>query len=82
MATLGKALETLRKNQQWRLSLEPKEKRTEEDDLLYQMARTLWASQSDRHGSSVVRKQTQQEAEIAVTLALAIIQLFSIEHGG
>lgn len=80
-ATLGKALEVLRKSQQWRLSIEPQEKRTEEDDLLYQMARTLWAGQSDRHGSSVVRNQTQQEAEIAVTLALAIIQLFSIEHG-
>lgn len=79
-ATLGKALEVLRKNEQWRLSIEPSEKRTEEDDLLFQMARTLWAGQTDRHGSSVVRNQTQREAEIAVILALAIVQLFTIEH--
>lgn len=79
-ATLGKVLEVFRKNQEWRLSIEPPGKRTEEDDLLFQMARTLWAGQSDRHGSSVVRNQTQREAEIAVTLALAIVQLFGIEH--
>lgn len=79
-ATLGKILGDLRKSEKWRLSLEPSNKLSEEDDLLYQMARALWKGQKDRHGSAVVQTQTQQEAEVAITLACSIIQLFNIEH--
>lgn len=80
VATLGKALGILRTREKWRLSIEPQDKRSDEDDLFYQMIRALWEGQTNRHGDNVVRSQTQQEAEIAVTLAMSIIHLFNIAH--
>ena len=69
-ATLGTLLSTM-KTQAWTLDLPGREA-----GVIVGMVEALWTGQESRHGGHGYRRPTQGEAETAVTLAVALVQLY------
>jgi hypothetical protein len=70
-ATLGTIIRDMKSQQNWSLNL-PSKKALVITDLV----EVLWTGQESRHGGNGYRQPTQSEAETAVTLAVALLQLF------
>jgi hypothetical protein len=70
-STLGTTLRDMRAQQSWSLDLPGRSA-----DVINGMIEALWTGQESRHGGNGYRRPTQSEAETAVTLAVAIFQLF------
>ena len=72
-ATLGKAIGAMKaKPEKWVTEIG-------NVDTVLRMLESVWQSQSDRHGTNEVTRPlnvTQQEAEAALHLALALVHLF------
>jgi hypothetical protein len=69
-ATLGTLFRDM-KAQAWTLDLPGRSA-----DVVVPMVEALWTGQESRHGGNGYRRPTQAEAETAVTLAVALVQLF------
>ena len=75
-ATLGTIASAMRDQKDWRLPLgdDPKNPSAE---VAVSMVRALWSGQESRHGGNGYRKPTQREAEVAVLLAVPLVQWFT-----
>jgi hypothetical protein len=77
-ATLGKIIQALRdKPQKWRVALDKSS-----PDQIADMADLVWKGQLDRHGTddpSAPLNVSQQEADAAVHIAIALVRLFTGE---
>ncbi|TFB59638.1 hypothetical protein [Cryobacterium sp. Sr3] len=71
-ATLGTMIRDMKAQQDWTVELPGNEA-----GALVVMAEALWTGQESRHGGNGYRHPTQLEAETAVTLAVALVQLFA-----
>ncbi len=70
-ATLGTMLRDMKAQKDWGIDLPGAER-----GVVVAMVEALWTGQESRHGGNNYRRPTQSEAETAVTLALALLQLF------
>jgi hypothetical protein len=78
-ATLGTLITQMRDQKNWALPLLREHDDAKSGDVLLSMMRLLWSGQHDRHGGqpSAPGDVTFEEAQVAVTLAVSIVQLFS-----
>jgi hypothetical protein len=70
-ATLGTIVRDMKAQKDWTIDLPG-----DAASVIVQMAEALWTGQESRHGGNGYRRPTQSEAETAVTLAVALLQLF------
>lgn len=71
-ATLGTMVRDMKAQKGWSIDLPSGQAGT-----LVTMAEALWTGHESRHGGNGYRRPTQLEAETAVTLAVALLQLFA-----
>jgi hypothetical protein len=71
-ATLGTMLRDMRAQQDWTIDLPGRS-----SFVIVEMIEALWTGQESRHGGNGYRHPSQSEGETAVTLAVALLQLFS-----
>ncbi|MEU3201419.1 hypothetical protein [Streptomyces sp. NPDC006996] len=77
-ATLGTMLGVLRNSPQKFVTAIPSANGTDDIALVADMMRRLWQGQTSRHGSqNPTRLETQQEAEMAVHLAVTLVHWFA-----
>ena len=77
-ATLGKVISVMRSQKDWALALTDSEGKYDYG-VVTGMCAALWSGQPSRHGGNGYRKPTVEEAEIAVQLAVALVQWFSVD---
>jgi len=77
-ATLGKIVSVLRSQTDWALALTDSEGK-HDYGVVAAMCAALWNGQPSRHGGNGYRKPTVEEAEIAVQLAVSLVQWFSAD---
>lgn len=70
-ATLGTIIRDMKSQGSWSVDLPGQER-----GVVVAMLEALWTGQESRHGGNSYRRPTQEEAETAVTLAVALVQLF------
>lgn len=77
-ATLGTVLKQMGDQKNWRLPMDREYSEAPTGDVLIGMMRTLWHGQHDRHGGqpSAPGNVSVQEATVAVSLAVAIVNVF------
>lgn len=71
-ATLGTIIRDMKAQRSWTIDLPG-----EDAYVVVSMCSALWTGQESRHGGNAYRKPTQAEAETAVILAVALVQLAS-----
>jgi hypothetical protein len=71
-ATLGTIIRDMKAQPGWTMDLPGNQ-----DGVIVGMAEALWTGQESRHGGNGYRRPSQSEAETAVTLAVALLQLFA-----
>jgi len=78
-ATLGTVISDMSNQDSWALPMERTHERAIPKDVLVSMMRLIWAGQYDRHGGqpSAPGSVTFDEARIAVTLAVPIVDWFN-----
>ena len=74
-ATLGRVIDRMRRDGDWRLPLREHEF-APSAEMLVQMLRTLWRGHRDRHGNNDYSDVTHVEAEAAVALAVTLVAWF------
>lgn len=80
--TLGKVIGQLKSDSRWSLPFQRDDRDVSSGQALTNILKTIWAGQVDRHGgvpeeaSSVPIAVTQEAAEAAVVLAVALVHLF------
>lgn len=79
VGTLGKAL-TVLENQKWTISVAKESQKAPPGDVLVGMLRMLWTGESGRHGGGTEGAEaTFEEAVMAVSIAVAVVNMFSVE---
>lgn len=80
-ATLGTVLSQMESQGDWTLPMEREHDKAPAADVLVGMMRLLWHGQHDRHGGlpSAPGDVSVEEAIVAVSLAVAIVNVFSSE---
>jgi hypothetical protein len=78
-ATLGTVLADIEQQGDWQLPMEREHDRAPSREVLIGMMRLLWHGQHDRHGGqpSAPGDVSPEEASVAVSLAVTIVNLFS-----
>ncbi|MBG6182006.1 hypothetical protein IWX62_003231 [Arthrobacter sp. CAN_A1] len=78
-ATLGTLINQMRDQKNWSLPLHREQQENGSADVILGMMRLLWNGQHDRHGGqpSAPGDVTFEEAQVAVSLAVNLVQLFS-----
>ena len=78
-ATLGTVLAQIDQHADWQLPMEREYDRAPSRDVLIGMMRLLWHGQHDRHGGqpSAPGDVSVEEATVAVSLAVALVNLFN-----
>lgn len=77
-ATLGKAIGQIRTDGNWKLPFVKEHAQNPSHEVLLGMLQALWSGHSDRHpGTTAYVQSTQQAAEAAVSLAVALVNLFA-----
>jgi hypothetical protein len=77
-ATLGKAIGQMRAQGDWKLPFIKEHKENQSSAVVLSMLQALWSGHSDRHpGTASYIPSTQEAAEAAVSLAVALVNLFS-----
>lgn len=78
-ATLGTLINQIRDQKTWSLPMLREQDDARSGDVVLNMMRLLWNGQHDRHGGqpSAPGDVTFEEAQVAVSLAVNIVQLFS-----
>jgi len=77
-ATLGHVIGQLRTDGDWGLPLTREDATAPTSETVLRLCQALWKGHHDRHGGMVGAPQTvaQEEAETAVTIAVALVQWF------
>lgn len=77
-ATLGKAISQMRAQGDWKMPLIKEHKENPSEAVVLSMMQALWSGHSDRHPGTVSYVlSTQEAAEAGVSLAVALVNLFS-----
>jgi len=78
-ATLGTLINQIRDQKNWSLPMLREQDDARSADVVLSMMRLLWSGQHDRHGGqpSAPGDVTFEEAQVGVSLAVNIVQLFS-----
>jgi len=77
-ATLGKAIGQMRAQGDWKMPFVKEHKENPSEAVVLSMMQALWSGHSDRHpGTSTYVHSTQEAAEAAISLAVALVNLFS-----
>lgn len=71
-ATLGSIVRDMKAQKDWCIDLPG-----QQSGFVVAMVEVFWTGQQSRHGGNEYRRPTQPEAETAVTLAVALLQLFA-----
>lgn len=79
VGTLGKAI-TVLENQKWTLNLAKSSEKAPPSEVLVKMLRMLWVGEPDRHGGNTEGTEaTFEESVLAVSIAVAVVNMFSVE---
>lgn len=78
-ATLGTLITQMRDQRNWSLPMNREQDDVQSSEVVLNLMRLLWHGQHDRHGGqpSAPGDVTYEEAQVAVSLAVNIVQLFS-----
>lgn len=77
-ATLGTVIADIKNQRDWKLDMTREHPDAPTKDVLLGMMQVLWTGQNDRHAGQVgYTKSSRAEAEVAVMLAVPLVQLFT-----
>jgi hypothetical protein len=77
-AHLGKAISQMRADGDWKLPFVKEHSQNPSQTVVLNMLQALWSGHSDRHpGTSNYIQSTQEAAEAAVSIAVALLNLFN-----